>query len=214
MCNEAPFRYTSLSNAPRAILFRVNDAPDARALDDASLARRIAAAPHGGDAEAEAELCRRMAPRLRLYGLRHLRDGHAAADLAQQVLMMTLERLRAGKLRQPEMLASFMLGMCRMVVLDLRRTQARRERLLDEFADDVPIADSPGEPRLDHARLLHCLDGLSERERSVLVLTFYDDRPALAVAREMGLSEGNVRVIRHRGLQRLRDCVTGAGAVA
>ena len=35
------------------------------------------------------------------------------------------------------------------------------------------------------------------------------------VAAELGLSEGNVRVIRHRGLQRLRDCVTGgAGARA
>jgi RNA polymerase sigma-70 factor, ECF subfamily len=186
----------------------VNDGPDPRPFDDAALARRIATAP-SGDAEAEAELCRRMAPRVRLYGLRHLRDDHAAADLVQQVLMMTLERLRAGKLREPEMLASFMFGMCRMVVLESRRTYARRERLLTEFADDVPIADSSSAPRLDHERLLHCLDGLSERERSVLVLTFYDDQPALAVARELALSEGNVRVIRHRGLQRLRDCVTG-----
>jgi len=192
----------------------VKDGPDSRSLDDASLARRIAAARHGGDVEAEAELCRRMAPRLRFYGLKHLRDEHAAADLAQQVLMMTLERLRAGKLREPEMLASFMLGMCRMVVLELRRTYARRERLLAEFTDDVPIADSSTAPRLDHARLLHCLDGLAERERSVLVLTFYDEQPALAVARELGLSEGNVRVIRHRGLQRLRDCVTGERAAA
>ena len=192
----------------------MKDGPDPRAFDDASLARRIAAAPHGGDAEAEAELFSRMAPRVRLYGLRHLRDGHAAADLVQQVLMMTLERLRAGKLREPEMLASFMFGMCRMVVLELRRTHARRERLLTEFADDVPIADSSIAPRLDHERLLHCLDGLSERERSVLVLTFYDDQSALAVAGELGVSEGNVRVIRHRGLQRLRDCVTGAEATA
>jgi RNA polymerase sigma-70 factor, ECF subfamily len=192
----------------------VNDGPDPRAFDDASLARRIAAAPPGGDAAAEAELCRRMAPRVRFYGLRHLRDPHAAADLVQQVLMMTLERLRAGKLREPEMLASFMLGMCRMVVLESRRTYARRERLLTEFAEDVPFADASIAPRLDHDRLLHCLDRLSERERSVLVLTFYDDQPALAVAGELGLSEGNVRVIRHRGLQRLRDCVTGAEAAA
>lgn len=192
----------------------MNDGPDSRAFDDASLARRIAAAPLGGDTEAEAELCRRMAPRVRFYGLRHLRDEHAAADLVQQVLMMTLERLRAGRLREPEMLASFMLGMCRMVVLESRRTYARRERLLSEFADDVPFADPSTAPRLDHARLLHCLERLSERERSVLVLTFYDDQPALVVARELGLSEGNVRVVRHRGLQRLRDCVTGAQAAS
>jgi RNA polymerase sigma-70 factor (ECF subfamily) len=53
---------------------------------------------------------RRLAPRVRLYGLRHLRDRHAAADLVQQVLLMTLERLRAGKVREPERIASFVLG--------------------------------------------------------------------------------------------------------
>ena len=56
--------------------------------------RRPARVP---DSAAETELYRRLAPRVRLYGLRHLREPHAAADLVQQVLLMTLERLRAGK---------------------------------------------------------------------------------------------------------------------
>lgn len=191
----------------------VNDAPGLRDADDAILARRIAAAGPRQDAAAEAELCRRMGPRLRLYGLRHLRDPHAAADLVQQVLLMTIERLRAGKLKEPEMLASFMFGTCRMVVLDAQRTYARRERLLSTFADDVPIADPSSAPRLDQARLLGCLGRLAERERSVLVMSFYDDQPAARVAQELRLSEGNVRVIRHRGLQRLRECMTGGEAL-
>jgi RNA polymerase sigma-70 factor (ECF subfamily) len=90
------------------------------ALDDAALARRIAAAGAGIDSAAETALYRRLAPRVRLYGLRHLRDPHAAHDLVQQVLLMTLERLRAGRLRDPERVASFVLGMCRMVVLEIR----------------------------------------------------------------------------------------------
>ena len=178
---------------------------------DALLVQRIAGAGATPDREAEAELVRRLAPRVRFYGYRHLRDEQAAADLVQQVMLMTLERLRAGKLRQPEMLGSFVLGMCRMVVLDLRRTWARRERLLDTFAGDVPMADPAASPRLDHDRLLRCLDGLPEREKSVLVMSFYDERPAAQVGGELGLSETNVRVIRHRGLKRLRDCLTGGG---
>ena len=79
-------------------------------LNDAELVRQVGA----GDREAEAELCRRMGPRIRLYGLRHLRDAHAAEDLTQQVLITTLEALRAGRLREPEKLASFVLGTCRM----------------------------------------------------------------------------------------------------
>jgi RNA polymerase sigma-70 factor (ECF subfamily) len=80
------------------------------ALDDGALARRVAGAGGAPDSAAEAELYRRLAPRVRLYGLRHLRDRQAAADLVQQVLLMTLERLRAGEVREPERIASFVLG--------------------------------------------------------------------------------------------------------
>jgi len=186
--------------------------PDDATLDDAGLARRIAEAGAQGAAGAEAELYRRLAPRVRLYGRKHLRDDQAAADLVQQVLLMTLERLRDGRLREPERLASFVFGMCRMVVLDLRRTYARRERLLATYGDDVPVADPSAAPELDRDRLRNCLERVPERERSVLVMTFYEEAPAQTVAKTLGLSEGNVRVIRHRGLQRLRECMTGEEA--
>ena len=185
---------------------------DLSQLDDASLARRIADARPAVDADAEADLYRRLAPRVRVYGLRQLRDSQAAADLAQQVWVLAIERLRAGKLREPDRLASFVLGICRMVVLDLRRTRARHERLLGTFGGDVPLGGPEIEPRLDHGRLLECLQRLSERERSVLVMTVFDDCRAGEVAAELCISEGNVRVIRHRGLERLRQCVTGATA--
>lgn len=193
-----------------AYAWGVTDGPEAAELDDAGLARCVAAAGPGGAAAAEAALYHRLAPRVRLYGRRHLRDDQAAADLAQQVLLKTIEALRTGKLREPERLVSFIFGMCRRVVLDLRRMHARRERLLDAYAADVPVADPAGAPQLDRARLRECLERLPERERTVLVLSFFEEQPAQAVADALGLSEGNVRVIRHRGLQRLRACVTGA----
>jgi RNA polymerase sigma-70 factor (ECF subfamily) len=62
-------------------------------------------------------------------------------------------------------------------------------------------------PRLDHERVARCLERLPERERSVLVMSFYDDRPSDDVAESLGLSAGNVRVIRHRGITKLRSCV-------
>jgi RNA polymerase sigma-70 factor (ECF subfamily) len=107
--------------------------PTIAALDDGVLARRIVEARGGPDTAAEAELYRRLAPRVRLYGLRHLRDRQAAADLAQQVLLMTLERLRAGEVREPERIASFALGACRMTVLEMRRGEKRRSELLEKW---------------------------------------------------------------------------------
>jgi RNA polymerase sigma-70 factor (ECF subfamily) len=175
-------------------------------LEDAALAQAIAAAAPRTDEHAEAELYRRLAPRARLYGLRHLRDPQAAADLAQQVLLMTLERLRAGKLRDPEKLASFVLGMCRMVVLEIRRGTRRREQLLAVYGERSETFESP-EPLLDRDKLAGCLEALAERDRAVLVHTFFDDQPADAVAKALALRAGNVRVIRHRALERLRNCM-------
>ena len=173
-------------------------------LNDAELVRQIGS---GNDREAEAELFRRMAPRVRLYGLRHLRDQHAAEDLTQQVLITTLEALRAGRLREPEKLVSFVLGTCRMTVLDLRRGAQRKERLLEQFGADLLAPVQPSMPRLDHEQLTRCVENLKERERTVVVMTFYDEQTGADVASFLGVSEANVRVIRHRAIHQLRDCM-------
>jgi RNA polymerase sigma-70 factor (ECF subfamily) len=185
---------------------------DVETLEDATLARRIAAAGAALDSAAETELYRRLAPRVRLYGLRHLRDRHAAHDLMQQVLLMTLEALRAGKLREPERIASFVLGMCRMVVLEIRRGTWRRETLLETYGNTAEAVEVPEPPALDADKLAGCLQALAERERTVVVQTFFADRSGDDVAKELGLSAGNVRVIRHRALARLRVCMDGGAS--
>ncbi|HVB33220.1 MAG TPA: sigma-70 family RNA polymerase sigma factor [Patescibacteria group bacterium] len=173
-------------------------------LCDTELVRQIGS---GGDPGAEAELFRRMAPRVRLYGLRHLRNEHAAEDLTQQVLLTTIEALRAGRLREPEKLASFVLGTCRMVVMESRRGAQRRERLLALFGADLPAPVQPPMPHLDHEHLARCVQNLKERERTVVVMTFYDEQTGADVAGFLGLSEANVRVIRHRAIHQLRECM-------
>jgi RNA polymerase sigma-70 factor (ECF subfamily) len=182
--------------------------------DDTALARRIIDCHPERDAVAEAELCRRLGPRIRLYGLKHLRNEAAAADLMQDVLIMVLQKLREGAVREPERVASFVLGTARQMVIDGRRSGARRNRILEAFPIDLVPADEEASEPLDTERLRTCLGALPERERAVLVMTFYDDRSADAVASELGLSAGNVRVIRHRGLERLRGCMETAGVIA
>src|SRR6185436_14885890 len=130
------------------------------------LGRRIAAAGARRDVAAEAALYRLLAPRVRLYGRRHLRDDEAANDLMQQVMVMALEKLRAGELREPERIASFVFGACRMVTLEIRRGARRRDELLEKYAGDLEIADISIPPRLDEARVAACMDKLAERERS------------------------------------------------
>jgi RNA polymerase sigma-70 factor, ECF subfamily len=184
----------------------------AGATSEADLVGRIASLAPGQAADAEAELYRRMAPRVRLYGLRHLRDEQAAADLTQEVLLIALEALRAGRVREPDKFSSFVLGTCRMVVLDLRRNAGRRQELLNQFPRDLPVATYLPSPALDRAQLTRCLEVLPERERSVVIMSFYEEQSAVEVAQFLGLSQANVRVIRHRALGRLRECMAGRKA--
>jgi RNA polymerase sigma-70 factor (ECF subfamily) len=190
-----------------ALAVRPSDLPVS---EDAALARRIAAASSRGDPDAEAALCRRFAPRIRLFGLKRLRSEAAAGDLVQDVLVLALQKLRAGAVAEPERIASFVLGIARQMIIDARRNAGRRERLLDAFALDLePANEEPGDAP-DAARLGDCLQALPERERSVLVMTFYDDCGAELLSSRLGISPSNVRVIRHRGLKHLRDCMEAA----
>jgi RNA polymerase sigma-70 factor (ECF subfamily) len=179
------------------------------AVDDEALARRIAGGTSGSTDAEEAELYRRFAPRVRLYGRRHLRNDAAADDLAQDVLLLTIERLRAGDVRRPEEIGSFILGASRMMAQAGRRVAQRRERLIARFMDTAHETSSSPIAALDAPRVAACLRALAERERLVVLLTFYADREAPRIAEDLGVSPGAVRVIRHRAMARLRECVLG-----
>jgi RNA polymerase sigma-70 factor, ECF subfamily len=160
-------------------------------------------------AHAEAELCRRYQRRIQLYALRHLRDAAAAADMAQDALVTVLQRIRAGEVRDADKLASFVLGTCRMLATNRIRGEARRGRLLAHYSDPREAA-SVSEPlglRPELERVADCLGALPDRERTVLLLSFYAELDAQAIGRELGTNSGNVRVIRHRALARLQTCV-------
>ena len=183
--------------------------PTLGAVDDEALARRIAGGRPGSTDAEEAELYRRFAPRVRLYGRRHLRDDAASDDLAQDVLLLTIERLRAGEVRRPEEIGSFILGTSRMMAHSSRRATQRREALAARFAATAVATASSSIDALDAPRVAACLRALAERDRLVVLLTFYADREAPRIAADLGVSPGAVRVIRHRAMARLRDCVLG-----
>jgi RNA polymerase sigma-70 factor (ECF subfamily) len=176
-------------------------------LTDEALARRIAEGPPDATGADEAELYRRFAPRVRLYGLRHLRDEGRAEDLAQDVLLLAIERLRAGEVRRPEEIGSFIFGTSRMMANAARRTERRREALSSRFMDMAPQSRPMSLAGLDMPRLVDCLRALANRDRLVILLTFYAEREAPRIAEDLGVSPGAVRAIRHRAMTRLRDCV-------
>jgi RNA polymerase sigma-70 factor, ECF subfamily len=173
--------------------------------EDAELARRIA---DGSDHDAEALLCRRLLPRIRAYGLRHLSDHSAASDLAQHVVVLVLEALRAGRVEDPGRLAAFVMGACRNTVLDWKKVDRRRGALLAKFGPSIATAVEPEPTTLDRERLTRCLEELRPRERMIVALTYFSERAPDDIARELEMSVGSIRVARHRALGHLHDCIT------
>ncbi len=180
------------------------------AAKDGTLARRVG---EGRD-EAESELVRRFHRRVFLYGLRHLGgDDARARDLAQDVLMRVIERLRAGEVREPHRIGSFILGTARLMARDETRRGRRDEALADRMAAECEAATAAREP-VDVERLSECLMELSERERTVVLMTFVSEESASAIAEAVGTTAGNVRVIRHRAVAKLAELMGVEGGAS
>lgn len=153
----------------------------------------------------ERELCETYAPRVRAFGIRHLRDGAAADDLVQFVLLAVINALRAGRVDDTARIGAYVLGTARNAVMDMRRGEARQRKVAERAA--LPEGYTPSYAGVDRMRLEHCLGELETRDRSVVLASFLDDRDADEIGAAMKLSAGNVRVIRHRALAKLHDCV-------
>ncbi len=176
------------------------------AAEDAVLAKRIVA----GDPAAEAALCRRVLPRVRAWGLKHTRDEAAALDLGQQVVVVMLEALRADRVQQLDRLGAFVLGTCKHVLVASRRGERRRADLLERFGPAFGDVAELRETAIDQRRLASCFEKLAPRARTLLGLAFFAERSGDEIARELGVSAGNVRVLRHRALEQLHACMEGA----
>ena len=177
--------------------------PDA---PDAEIVQRIASAD-GPGGDAEATLYRRFAPRIELYGLKHLGGRSAAEDLVHEVILRVLSAIRAGRLENPDSLASFVLGTCRNVTWDYRRARERERKLERDVLSSEAFVDPPSLSERDVTRLFGCMAGLKQREATVVRMSFLEDKPAEEIGARLGLSSGNVRLIRHRALARLAECL-------
>jgi len=162
----------------------------------------------------EALVCREFGPRIYLYGRKYLHSPEDAEDLVQEVLIIVLEALRDGRIRETDRLASFVLGTCRNVVQNDRRTRSRRKRLREGLPLDLLPTHDPERHGPDRQRLGYCLTKLPPREYKVIFATFYGQQPPQKIARSQETSVGNIRVIRHRALAHLRECMEKGGGAS
>ena len=93
-----------------------------------------------------------------------------------------------------------------MLADSTQRKTRRRESLTTHFHAPALYAEPVVESE-DIAVVERCLHALGERDRRVLVLTFYAEKTSSEIAGELGVTGTVVRVARHRALARMRECV-------
>ena len=128
-------------------------------------------------------------------------DQHLAEDLVQAALARTHAGWR--RLRDSANAESY----TRRTMYHLQVSRWRRRRVAE-----VPAARVPDRVVGDHApqtaerlALRAALARLSARQRAVLVLRFFEDRPAVEAAELLGVTVGTIKSQTARALARLRQ---------
>lgn len=146
---------------------------------------------------------------LRVLALRKLGDPAAADEVAQETLVRVVEALRRGRLRCPDRLGSFARGVLRHVVAD-RFRGGRRRVALGAVGIDGTVAVQDDTLALlvsteERQRVRAALARLSERDREVLRLCYYDGLTPSEAASHLGEPAPRIRKRKSRALDRLRD---------
>jgi RNA polymerase sigma-70 factor (ECF subfamily) len=161
----------------------------------------------------EAETLERLRAGLRLMALQSLGDPEAADEAVQETLARAVQALAAGRLRERAKLGAFVAGIARHVIADVHRSRGRTTGLNEELMTD-PAAGADSLSVLiateDRQRLRFALRGLSDRDREVLRLSFFEGHTPAEIAAIIGEAAPTVRKQKQRALRRLRRAFFGA----
>jgi RNA polymerase sigma-70 factor (sigma-E family) len=135
-------------------------------------------------------------------------DDHRADDLVQEVLAKAYPRWsRIARAEHPDRYVRRMLVNARN---SWWRLAVRREVSVAAVRD-TPTGADHGDDSADRDALWRLIRALPDRQRTVLVLRFYEDLDDMAIADILGCSPVTVRTHAMRGLATLRERVGGAG---
>jgi RNA polymerase sigma-70 factor (ECF subfamily) len=156
-----------------------------------------------GDRAAFEELVRRTSKLVfaRLY--LETGDTHQAEDLLQDTLLAAFQTLR--QLAEPAKFRSWLLRIAQNKAIDAGRRRQRQKR--DSQPRPRLNADSAAQVEREELRrkVLAILRGLPEEYRLPLTLRYLAGADYETIQLQMGLTNGSLRGLLHRGLNLLRD---------
>jgi RNA polymerase sigma-70 factor (ECF subfamily) len=169
----------------------------------------LISAAGAGDRRAESALVGRFAAAVRTFARRRLKTADAVDEFAQEVFLRFVQALRSGAIAEPERTPGFILGICKNLARERVRLNERRSELWAEYGPALaPLTEQPELANYQLAQLEDCLSQMTHRSREVIKFAFIDGESAGEIATRLAMTEGNVRVVRHRTLEALRSCMS------
>jgi RNA polymerase sigma-70 factor, ECF subfamily len=133
--------------------------------------------------------------------LRMLGEPAAAEDAAQDALLRAFTRL--DLYREGEPFGAWLHGIVRNRCIDLLRSRARAGAAYPIESAAPRDAEADAIRNLEAQGVRRALSRLPARDRALLVLRYWEDRPMEEVARSLGMSDGAARVALHRARRAL-----------
>ncbi len=162
-------------------------------------------AAKAGDPSAFGELYERYRDAIYRYCLARTGSAHDAEDLAADVFVKALQSLDRYQDRGLPF-AAFLYRIARNAAID--RVRVLKQPLsVDTLVSEPPSGqnvEAEASLGVERSILLAALTRLKAEHREVIVLRFIEGYGAVEVARMLGRTEGAIRTMQHRALERLR----------
>ena len=179
--------------------------PNSDALGD----RLLVDAAKTGNEAALSELYSLYFPRVYRYILARTGNSYDAEDLTEEVFMKVLEAIERFEWREAPF-SAWLFRIAHNAVISQRRKDGARGRsapLTEGLALDSQGPDELVENRLALYEIMDAAKKLPEAQRQVIALRFGAGLSVAETARAMNKGEGNVKVIQHKAIAKLREMV-------
>jgi len=171
--------------------------------------RLIVDAARAGNDAALSELYSLYFPRVYRYILARTGNIYDAEDLTEEVFMKVLEAIDRFEWREAPF-SAWLFRIAHNAVISQRRKDGARGRsapLTEGLALDSQGPDELVENRLALNEIMDAAQKLPEAQRQVIALRFGAGLSVAETARAMNKGEGNVKVIQHKAIAKLREMV-------
>ncbi|MEO6197702.1 MAG: sigma-70 family RNA polymerase sigma factor [Dehalococcoidia bacterium] len=169
--------------------------------------RQIVDAARTGDERALSELYLLYFPRVYRYILARTGNQYDAEDLAEEVFMKVLEAIDRFQWREAPF-SAWLFRIAHNAVISKRRKETSRGKsiqLTDIYATDADGPEILVESRLAVREVMAAAQKLPDAQRQVIALRFGAGLTVAETARAMGKGDGNVKVIQHKAIAKLRE---------